>query len=97
MDYIEVLGFAAALFTTVSNIPQVVKIIRTRETKAVSAGSYWVLLIGLTLWVAYGIWREDLPVVIANSISALICATVLFLKLTSKKVLEDIHETVQKN
>lgn len=94
MDYITILGFAAALFTTISNIPQATKIIRTKETKGVSAPSYIVLFIGLVAWVAYGIMKSDWPVMIANTISALICGIVLFLKLTSKKVLEDIHDKV---
>lgn len=94
MDGTTLLGFAAALFTTISNIPQALKIIRTKETKGVSAASYSVLLLGLLLWVGYGLLRNDWPVIISNGISALICATVLFLKLTSKKVLDDIHEKV---
>ena len=94
MDAITLLGFSAALFTTISNIPQVMKIIRTRETKGVSTMSYTVLLIGLILWVVYGMMREDWPIIVSNGISALICAIVLFLKLTSKKVLDDIHQKV---
>lgn len=94
MDFITLIGFAAALFTTISNIPQALKIIRTKETKGVSAASYSVLLLGLVLWVVYGFLRDDWPIIISNGISAFICATVLFLKLTSKKVLDDIHEKV---
>lgn len=95
MDFTTTLGFSAALFTTISNIPQAVKIIRTKETKGVSATSYTVLFIGLALWVAYGFLRNDWPVIVANSISALICGIVLFLKLTSKKVLENIHQKMK--
>ena len=94
MDAITILGFSAALFTTISNIPQALKIVRTRETKGVSTMSYSVLLTGLTLWVIYGFTREDWPIIVSNTISALICAIVLFLKLTSKKVLDDIHQKV---
>lgn len=97
MDYIQILGLAAALLTTISNIPQALKIIKTKETKGVSTGSYIILLIGLILWVAYGITRSDLPVILANTISALICAVVLFLKLTSPKNLDDIHDKVHEN
>ena len=94
MDWTSILGFTAAFFTTVCNIPQAVKIIRTKETKGVSAPTYAALFIGLVIWVIYGILKEDWPVIVANTISALICGIVLFLKLTSKKVLEDIHKKV---
>ena len=97
MDFTTILGFSAALFTTICNIPQVVKIVRTRETKAVSTLSYSALFIGLILWVVYGTLREDWPVIIANSISATICALVLTLKLMSKKKLKDLHDKVHED
>lgn len=90
MDFIAILGFTAALFTTVCNIPQAVKIIRTKETKDISALSYCALLIGLVLWIIYGILRHDWPLIIANAISALIAAAVLTLKLLPKRQLDKL-------
>lgn len=92
MDTLSILGFTAALFTTLCNIPQVVKIIRTRKTEDVSTLTYCALLTGLILWTIYGILKTDWPVIIANAISAAIAATVLFLKLASKKTLEKINQ-----
>lgn len=94
MEYIEIIGLAAALFTTISNIPQALKIIRTKETKDVSAKTYSLLFTGLVLWVVYGFLRSDLPIILANIISATICGIVLFLKMTSPKILKDIHDKV---
>ncbi|HMI06854.1 MAG TPA: SemiSWEET transporter [Flavobacterium sp.] len=94
MNYIQILGLSAALFTTVSNIPQALKIIKTKETKSVSTSSYVALLFGLVLWVVYGFMRDDLPIIISNIISAVITAVVLFLNLTSKEILENIHDKV---
>jgi len=97
MEFVTILGFAAALFTTISNIPQAVKIIRTKETKGVSAMSYLALLVGLIAWVIYGILRDDWPIIVSNAISAIICAIVLILKLISKEKLEEIHDKVHDN
>jgi MtN3 and saliva related transmembrane protein len=97
MNFITIIGFCAALFTTISNIPQAIKIIRTKETKGVSATSYLALLIGLVLWVIYGILRDDWPIMVSNGISATICAIVLVLKLISKEKLEEIHDKVHDN
>jgi len=94
MDPVQITGLAAALFTTVSNLPQAYKIIKTKETKAVSVWSNLVLLVGLIVWVVYGFMRDDWPVIIANAISAIITAIVIFLKLTSKQTLENIHQKV---
>jgi len=94
MDYTEILGYAAALLTTVSSVPQALKIIRTKETKDVSAKSYILLFTGLILWIIYGVYREDLPLILANSISALVAGTVLMLKLLPRKALTEIHDKV---
>ena len=94
MDIVQITGLAAAALTTVSNLPQAYKIIKTKETKAVSVWSNLVLLGGLIIWVVYGFMRDDWPVIIANSIPSLITATVLFLKLSSKQTLENIHQKV---
>lgn len=97
MDYVQIIGFVAAMLTTISNIPQALKIIRTKETSGVSTVTYTILLIGLLLWTTYGICQKDLPVLIANAISALVCGAVLFLKLTTPKVLDEIHNKVHEN
>ena len=97
MDITLIFGYAAAFFTTVCNIPQAIKMIRTRETKDISAPAYIVLFAGLCLWIAYGILKNDWPIIAANSVSALVCATVLFLKFTSKKILNDIHGKIDDN
>ncbi|MGK4568809.1 SemiSWEET family sugar transporter [Flavobacterium sp. 3HN19-14] len=94
MDYIKIIGLAAAVFTTIANVPQTYKIIKDKTTKGVSPTTYFILLIGLGLWIAYGIIREDFPVILANGISALIAITILILYYNSDKVIEDIHEKV---
>ena len=83
VDYIQALGLAAAFFITIANIPQAVKVIRTRSTKSLSAPTYILLFIGMVLWVGYGIVRNDLPIILANSISGLLCGTILSMKLWS--------------
>lgn len=95
MDFIQITGYAAAVLTMVSNIPQAFKIIRTKDTKSVSAGTYTLLLAGLILWVVYGCLRQDLPLIICNSVSALFCGIVLFLMLSSAKTVEEIHNKIQ--
>lgn len=46
MDFTTIIGLSAALMTTISNIPQAYKIIKTKETKAVSVWSNIVRLLG---------------------------------------------------
>lgn len=94
MDLIEILGYAAALFTTAANIPQAYKIIKTRSTKDISTLTFTILFIGLVLWLLYGISKNDLPIIIANSIAATIAGIIIILKFTSRKVLTEINEVL---
>ena len=85
MDYIQILGLAAAILTTGANFPQAYKVIKTRSTKSLSALSFSMLFLGSVTWVAYGFYRGDLPVILANALAGTLHGIILFLKLTSKK------------
>ena len=85
MAFITILGFAAAILTTVCNIPQAIKIIRTRSVKDISAFTYSLLFVGLTLWTVYGILKTDWPLILANGISSAITGAILVMKITIKK------------
>ena len=84
MDLIQALGLLAALFTTLANVPQAIKVIKTRSTKSLSAATYAMLFTGMALWVAYGVIRDDLPIILANAIAGALCGIILFMKLWSK-------------
>ncbi len=84
MDYTQALGLVAAFFTTIANIPQAIKVIKTREVKSLSALTYTLLFIGMITWVAYGILRSDLPIILANSIAGALCGIILFMKITCR-------------
>ncbi|ALM48597.1 hypothetical protein AMR72_06645 [Flavobacterium psychrophilum] len=84
MDYIEALGLLAAFFTTVANIPQAIKVIKTRNVKDLSAATYSMLFVGMVLWVVYGIMKEDLPIILANSIAAALCGVILVMKIVCR-------------
>lgn len=94
MDYLQLIGLLAAGFTTGANFPQTYKIIKSKSTEDISTATYIMLLLGGLLWVTYGILRSDLPVIIANGISASSCAFILLLKHTSDKVVETINEKI---
>lgn len=81
MDYVQILGLLAAIFTTGANIPQTIKVIKTRSTKSLSAATYGMLFTGGVLWVIYGSIRRDIPVILANSVAGTLCGIILFMKL----------------
>jgi MtN3 and saliva related transmembrane protein len=71
----------AAVCTTGSFLPQVVRAWRTRSTRDVSAMMFVLLVTGNALWLIYGALIGDLPLVIANLVTLGLVATILALKL----------------
>jgi len=92
MDYTEALGLLAAFFTTVANIPQAIKVIKTRDVKSISAATYSMLFIGMLLWVVYGIIKDDFPIILANSIAAALCGVILIMKIICRKTPDNDEE-----
>jgi MtN3 and saliva related transmembrane protein len=78
---LEWLGYTAAVLTSASFIPQAVMTIRTRDTRGISRGMYVIFTIGVAFWLAYGIAIESPPMILANTVTLALAATILALKL----------------
>jgi MtN3 and saliva related transmembrane protein len=78
--FVDGVAVAAAACSMTSFAPQVFKILRERDASAVSLRMYVVTVIGFALWTAYGWLLGQWPLIAANSISFMLAATVLFLK-----------------
>ena len=76
-------GYIAATLTTISFFPQVLKTLRSRDTKAISLRMYLLFTIGVALWSLYGWMVGDGPVLIANLITLVPSLVVLVIKLMS--------------
>ncbi len=80
MGEIEILGFVAAFFTTVSFVPQAIKVIKTRDTHSLSLAMYSIFTVGVALWLVYGVYRNDIAIVLANAITLSLALTILVTK-----------------
>jgi MtN3 and saliva related transmembrane protein len=76
----NVLGILAALFTTVANVPQVIKCIRTGESADLSLKMLITLALGLLLWLSYGVMRSDFIIAVANGTSLCLVGVLLGFK-----------------
>ena len=76
-----IIGLIAGTCTTISFLPQVIKTIKTKETKDISIAMYIILVIGILFWIIYGILNKDFPVILANSLAFLLAGIVLILKI----------------
>lgn len=77
----EWFGYTAAFCTTVAFIPQVLQVIRTRDTQAISLSMYLIFAFGVAMWLAYGLVLDNIPMIVANTITLLLALVVLFFKL----------------
>ncbi len=71
------IGTLAAFLTTVSFVPQVVRVVRHRETAGISLWMYSLFTVGVGMWIVYGWMIDSAPVVVANGITLALAATVL--------------------
>ena len=78
---IKLLGFAAATCTTVAYAPQFIKVWKTRSARDISLGMFLVMVLGLALWLAYGLLSGDAPLIASNAVTMLLAGGILFMKL----------------
>lgn len=81
MSAVMYLGFVAACCTTFAFLPQVLKVWRTRSTKDISLETFLILTVGIVLWLIYGVIQSDIPIAVANGVTLVFAATILYFKL----------------
>jgi MtN3 and saliva related transmembrane protein len=85
MNTIQMLGIVAGMFTTASFLPQVIKTWKSRSAKDLSLGMFTLFCLGVALWLLYGFMVNDLPVIVANTVTLLLASTLLLFKLRWKE------------
>ena len=82
---ISYIGIAAGIFTGTSMLPQLFKTVKEKNADGISPAMLAVLMIGLALWVWYGIEKEDWPIIITNAFSFLVNLAISILRLAYRK------------
>jgi MtN3 and saliva related transmembrane protein len=80
MELATLTGAAAALCSTASFAPQAWKIIRTRDTAAISGKMYLLTVAAFALWLGYGLLRRDLALILPNAVCLGLSAFILVMK-----------------
>lgn len=81
MNFVTILGFAAAILTTSSFLPQAIKTIRSNDTKSISFFMYLLFSTGTLLWLLFGIFSANMPILIANAITLVFAVIILIYKI----------------
>ena len=77
----EWLGYVAGTLTTVAYIPQLIKVLRYKDTKALSLWMYLIVTTGIGLWAVYGVMIDNIPLVLFNSVAFVIASAIIAMKL----------------
>lgn len=81
MEWASWIGYLAACLTTLSFLPQAIKVIATRNTQGISGLMYVMFVCGLVMWLVYGVLIEDMAVSMANFLTLVFAMPILIIKL----------------
>lgn len=84
-EYALYVGVAAGICTSVSMLPQLIKIIRTKKADDISYLTITVLLVGVGTWIWYGILRKDYPIIVTNAFSFMVNVMLLVFSVIYKE------------
>jgi len=78
--FVDILGSTAGAFTAFSFLPQVIKVAKTRSVNDISTLMYVIYCLGLVMWVIYGVYLNSMPIIIANTATAILAFGILIMK-----------------
>jgi MtN3 and saliva related transmembrane protein len=79
--WVEAIGIVAACLTTLSFLPQALRIWRLGSARDVSLAMYLMMFAGQIMWLTYGTFIGSASLVIANVSALMLVGSVLLLKL----------------
>ena len=79
-----IIGAIAACLTTFSFVPQVVKVIKTKDTSGISLLMYLMSCLGIFLWMVHGLMTKDSALFYANLVTFILALIILVYKLKYK-------------
>ena len=81
MTALQVLGLAAGTITSITFLPQVIHIWKTKSAKDLSMKMLMLLIIGVSMWLTYGILVMDAAIIYTNSMVLTMSLIMVYFKL----------------
>ena len=75
------IGALASVLTTLSFVPQVWRVWKTRSARDLSLPMYLIFTTGVVLWEIYGLLIGSWPIIVGNLITLVLASSVLAMKL----------------
>ncbi len=74
---IEALGYIATTIVAITQLPQLLKTVRTRDVEGLSLYTYALIVLGSLLYIPYAIAIHSIPILITNAWIAIVAGTIL--------------------
>lgn len=84
IELIELVGYPAAILTTIAFVPQALHSWRTRDLSGISLPMYALFTLGVAFWLTYGLLIGSMPIIIGNGITLVLASLVLWLKIIER-------------
>lgn len=81
----EMIGYAGGFLSSISFLPQVIKIWKTKSAEDLSMLTLIFLTCNMSLWLTYGILKEATPIWLTNAILLLMVSCMIYFKIIFKK------------
>jgi MtN3 and saliva related transmembrane protein len=78
---VDGIGTAGAALTTLCWLPQALKVVRERDTSALSLSAHLAFTLGIALWLVYGLALADWPLIGSSFVTLALLVPILILKL----------------
>jgi MtN3 and saliva related transmembrane protein len=80
LNTIEILGLVAGAITTASLLPQVIRVFKLKSARDISLLFNSAYLVGIIMWLGYGIFTGLVPIILWNAITLVLAAILLYSK-----------------
>ena len=94
MNWIALTGTCAAVCSTISFVPQAWRIVRTRDTEAISPVTYSFTVTGFILWTIYGLGLGEWPHIATNSVCFVLSAFILLMTVLPRATKDAVADRI---
>jgi MtN3 and saliva related transmembrane protein len=77
----DLFGLVAGAVSTSALIPQIIRVFKLKSAREISLIFTSLMVVGIVLWLAYGIYFRLFPLMLWNSVAAALTGTLLYAKL----------------
>ena len=84
-NLVELIGMIAAVLTTLSFLPQVIKTYKDKSAESLSMIMLVAFITGVCLWLLYGLLIHSTPLIASNLVTAILGGTLIYFKIVYRK------------